>query len=178
MTTTRFSASLVRTLPVFAVMLAGFAATAFLVAANWDNWLLSGALILPALLLALASAILAYRLIARPVMLEVNPEGIFIKRLGVTLPWDAIAAIEPFDWRGQALFRLVPAEPPHPVLTERTVLLGAALNARLGLPELVVQMPETSGTALDFVQAVRLAGYGSILAENGQAGALRREDRT
>jgi len=131
---------------------------------SWKNALLSGALIVFTALLVFAALVLAYRLVLRPVMLRVGPDGIYIKRLGVTVPWEAIERIERFTWRQkEELFELVETESQHPIFDERSVLLGAAMNQKIGLPPLAIQMAQYSGRAEDFEAAVRAAGGPEIV---------------
>lgn len=165
---TEFRASPRKTLPIFLVLLAAMASFAFGAASTWSNPLVSGALLVPAALCLIGAGILGYRLLARPVMLRIGPEGIYMKRLGVTLPWDALARIERTDWQGQLLFALIPAEGDHPVLEERTLLLGAALNKRLSLPDLAVQMAYYDGTPEAFETAIKAAGGPEIVDAAGQ----------
>lgn len=158
MQTTEFTASAGKTLPPFFIMVllaALFGAGAFL---SWSNALIAGALIVPTLLGLLGALILGYRILLRPVMLRVGPDGLFMKRLSVTIPWEALSRIERTYWKDKLLFALIPAETRHPALEERTVLLNAAMNRGLGLPDYVVQMDHYSGTAADFESAVRAAG--------------------
>lgn len=158
MQTTEFTASAGKTLPPFLLMTALAVGLAIAAAANWASFLVAGILLVPAALCLLAAVILGYRILMRPVMLRVGPDGLFMKRLSVTIPWDALSRIERTSWKGNPLFALVPAKPRHPVLEERTVLLGAAMNHRLGLPDHVVQMEHYNGSAADFESAVRAAG--------------------
>ena len=166
MLTTEFSASASKTFPLFLLMAALTAAFGIAAASTWSNAWISGALLVPAALCFIGVLILGYRLLARPVMLRVGPDGVFLKRLGVTLPWQALARIERIDWQGETLFALIPAEERHPVLDENSVLLGAALNERLGLPALVVQMSQYRGRLEDFETAVHAAGGPPILARH------------
>jgi len=131
---------------------------------SWENALISGALMVLTALLGFAGMVLAYRLVLRPVMLRVGPDGIYLKRLGVTVPWEAIERIERFTWhQKEELFELVEAESQHPVFDERSLLLGAAMNQKIGLPPLAIQMAQYSGTADDFEAAVRAAGGPEIV---------------
>ena len=158
METREFTASFGKTLVPFLGLAAAAIAGGGLTFLAWDNAPLSGALIVLTALLALGALILAYRLAFRPVMLRVGPDGLYLKRLGVTLPWEAIGRIERFTWRGETLFELIETEAQHPVFDERALLLGAALNRKIGLPPLAVQMTQYSGSPEDFEAAVRAAG--------------------
>ncbi len=159
METREFTASTRKTLPPFAMLFAAALASGALIWLSWENALISGALMVLTALLVLAALVLAYRLVLRPVMLRVGPDGIYIKRLGVTVPWEAIERIERFTWhQKEELFELVETEIQHPVFDERSVLLGAAMNQKIGLPPLAIQMAQYSGTAADFEAAVRAAG--------------------
>ncbi|MCI4645796.1 MAG: hypothetical protein MRY64_13535 [Hyphomonadaceae bacterium] len=162
MVRTEFSAARGSTLVYFLgigalALICGLGAAVF-----WSNSIVSGALLVPCAACLFGASILAYRLTARPVMLRISHEGIYLKRLGVTFPWEALARIERMDWQGTPLFALIRTDAPHPVFEERTVLLGAALNARLGLPDLAIQMSHYDGTAEDFEAAVRAAGGTAI----------------
>ncbi|MEM1150952.1 MAG: hypothetical protein AAGI03_10385 [Pseudomonadota bacterium] len=157
METREFSASVAKTLPVFLALAVTALASAGGTILFWDDALVSGALIAVTALLGLGVVILGYRLMVRPVMLRVGPDGIYLKRLGVTLPWVAIGRIERLTWHGETLFELVEAETQHPIFDERALLLGAAMNEKLGLPPLVVQMAQYTGTPDDFEAAVRAA---------------------
>lgn len=155
MQTTEFTASAGKTLPPFFLMTALTAGFVMAAAAAWANFLVAGILLVPAGLCLLGAVILGYRILLRPVMLRVGPDGLFMKRLSVTIPWEALSRIERTSWKGNPIYALIPAEPRHPALEERTVLLGAAMNHRLGLPDHVVQMEQYSGSPVDFEDAVR-----------------------
>lgn len=139
-----------------------------LLGASWairGNALLAGVLIVLAVLAGLVAAIMGYRLVMRPTMIAVSEEGIFMKRLGVTLPWEAIGAILRRTHEGGDLIELRPAEGRHLVFEERTVLLGMALNERAGLPPLAIAMSQYSGTVEDFEAAVLAFGRASLLQD-------------
>ncbi len=158
MQTTEFTASAGKTLPPFFLMTALTAGIAVAAMVTWANFLVAGILLVPAALCLLGAAILAYRILLRPVMLRVGPGGLFMKRLSVTIPWEALSRIERRSWKGNPVFALIPAEPRHPALEERTVLLAAAMNQRVGLPDHVVQMEQYDGSPVDFETAVHAAG--------------------
>ncbi|MEL6567143.1 MAG: hypothetical protein AAFQ22_01915 [Pseudomonadota bacterium] len=173
MSTREFTASVSKTLKPFVLLLCASIACGGLTWLSWDNALISGALTVFTGLLVFGSLILAYRLLFRPVMLRIGPEGLYLKRLGVTVPWDAIGRIERFTWNGSdTLFELVEAEGQHPIFDERALILGAAMNQKIGLPPLSVQMGQYSGTPEDFEAAVRAAGGPEIT--QGQDRALKQ----
>lgn len=131
----------------------GLAAAAF-----WQNWLLAGLFMAVTLLCSLAAGVLAYRILARPVMLRIDESGIFMKRLAVTVPWQALSHVERIDLDGETVHALVETEGGHPVFAERGLMVGAALNARAGLPPLAVTMSTYDGTPDEFEAAVAAIG--------------------
>ena len=128
-----------------------------LAALNWDNAFLSGIFLLPVLLGLLGTGILLYRIVLRPVMLRVSPEGLYIKRLGTLVPWEAIARIERINFKGDTLFSILETETGHPVFDKQALLLGAAMNLKAGLPPLAIAMSQYNGTPADFEAAVTAA---------------------
>lgn len=130
----------------------GFSAMAVL---SWENSLISGALLLPALLCLVAVGILTYRMVLRPVMIRIGPDGLYMKRLGTVIPWEAIARIERVPHAREVLLSIIETDAGHPVFDERPLLLGAALNEKAGLPALAVAMSQYDGTPEAFEAAVR-----------------------
>ena len=134
----------------------------FLFAASryWDFWPIAGVLLALALVMAIGAVILAYRVLSRPVMLRVDADGIYLARLAVTIPWQALARIERVSVRGETVHSLVEAEGGHPVFDERGLLLGAAVNQRLGLPPLAISMSTLDGSAEALEAAI--LGFGRV----------------
>lgn len=137
-------------------------AAVFLYAASryWEFWPVAGLMIAIALVTALGAVILAYRIVSRPVMLRVDADGIFLARLAVTIPWQALARIERVQLRGETVHSLVEAEGGHPVFDERGLLLGAAMNQRLGMPPLSINMSTLDGTPEALEAAI--LGFGRV----------------
>lgn len=158
MTTTTFTPSLATTLTYFAVSLimTVASATGAVLAAGLPP--LAGAAWVLSVIGVVASCVLAYRLIARPVMVSVGPEGLYIRRLGTTLPWESIAQIEAVHFKGSTLFSVVETPDQHPVFDEQSMLLGRALNEKAGLPALAIAMHQYSGTPEAFAAAVTAIG--------------------
>jgi len=147
-------ASRARTLGPFllmAVLSAGFAGATVM---TWQRWWLAGILLFLALACASGAGILGWRILARPVMVRIGPEGIFLKRLAVTIPWAALARIERREIAGETVFALIEAPEGHPVFDERGLLLGAALNEKAGLPPLAISMAHHDATPDAFADAV------------------------
>lgn len=165
---TSFSAAPATTAGLFAALFVAAVLFAWGAQALWQNVLIAGLLLAPALLCGLGAAILAYRLVVRPTMLRVGPDGIFIKRLAVTIPWQALARVERIERNGETLFSLIEAEGGHPVFDERGLLLGAALNQKAGLPPLAVTMTAYDGTPEQFEAAVRAQGRVDLVAAGGE----------
>lgn len=123
------------------------------------DWWLAGLAWFLALVFGSAAAILLYRLLAHPVMVRVSGEGVFIRRLGVTLPWAAIDHVERRNMRGQPLLAITETPAGHPVFDEQTVILGAALNEKAGLPPLAISGTGLDGSVDDIAAAmVRIGG--------------------
>ena len=134
----------------------------FLYAASryWEILPVAGLMIALALVTALGAVILAYRIVSRPVMLRVDGEGIYLARLAVTIPWQALARIERVSVRGETVHSLVEAEGGHPVFDERGLILGAAMNQRLGMPPLSISMSTLDGSAEALEAAI--LGFGQV----------------
>jgi len=124
---------------------------------SWENAWLSGALLLPVLLALFAIGILLYRLVMRPVMVRIGPDGLYLMRLSTTIPWEAISRIERIPHAKETLFSIIEVETGHPIFDERPLLLGAALNEKVGLPPISVAMSQYDGTPDAFEAAVKAA---------------------
>ena len=135
------------------------AATALAVAfALGMSGILAGVALFIALVVGAAAAILGYRLFYRPVMLRVDGNGVFFKRLAVTIPWEAMDRIDIVPIRNGHVAALREKSSGHPIFDEQGVLLGATLNRRAGLPPLAVSMQGLDGTLDGFLMAVRRVG--------------------
>lgn len=153
-----FHASRWKTLPLFAGLLVTAGVSAGLVRLAGEAWLLAGILSLAALITGAGALVLAYRLVMRPVMLRVDEDGVFFKRLAVTVPWEAIARVETVAFKDRQVFSLVRADGEHAVYLERGVMIGSALNEKLGLPPLAITMDDLVGSEEDFAAAVEVIG--------------------
>lgn len=166
-----FPASVPKTLVPFGAVVGLTAGCAAIMVWTWDIFLIAGLFLVLMLAFAFAGAILAYRLIARPTMLRVDAAGIYMKRLGVTIPWEALARIERVNWNGEVLFALVEREGGHPVFDERALLLGAAMNEKAGLPPLAISMAQYAGTVEDFEATVVAVGEVDIVGTDQEVPA-------
>ena len=143
---------------LFFLVFLGLAVIAFWIAASdWGGAIGGGLALFFAMSFTLAVVILGYRLVARPVMIRIDAEGIFMKRLAVTIPWDAIGAIRTVEAAGGQLLSIVETDAGHPVFDERALLLGAALNAKAGLPALAISPAGLKGDTEDLIRAIESA---------------------
>ncbi len=134
---------------------AGLAAVAW---ASSSTWLRSGALLFGAVFCAAITAVLLYRLAAEPVLVRIDDGGIYLKRLGVAVPWEALDRVERFTKDGEEMVELVERVGGHPVFETRSLALGAAANALAGLPPLCENLSGTDGTPDMFAAAVEAVG--------------------
>ena len=135
---------------VIFVLLAALAGAATLL--SWRSVEASGLLLIALIAALFILVIVTYRMLARPVMFRLDEEGIFIRRLGLTVPWDAISRVEQFEYHDNKLFSLVEAEGGHPVFENHRIQVGAGVNDKLGLPPLVISMNGMQMDAEEFAE--------------------------
>ena len=141
---------------VIVMLLAALAGVATVL--SWSSVEESGILlgvVIAALLVLLA---ITYRMLARPVMFRLDSDGMFIKRLGITVPWDALDRVEKFEYRGNKLFSLVESGEGHEVFQNKRIRSGASINQQLGLPALVISMNGMQMTVDEFTELLRNSG--------------------
>lgn len=153
-----FNASAGRTAALIAAMLFVALIAGGLARAYWEAWIVSGVLLSVVIGLSIVVAILAMRLVGRPVMLRVDEAGIWLKRLQLTLPWEALQRVDLVNVHGKTCVALVEREGGHPVFRSRAVLLGAALNEQAGLPALAISMDAYQGSVEELAEAIRAVG--------------------
>lgn len=153
-----FHAARGRTAGLIAALLFATFIAVGLARAFWANWLVSGVLLAVVLGLMMVVAVLALRLLGRPVMMRVDETGIWLKRLQLTVPWEALQRVELVSAHGTTLAALVEREDGHPVFRSRPILLGAALNEKAGLPPLAISMDDHEGSIDDLAEAIRAVG--------------------
>ena len=150
--------SLRRQAGLLALTLFGAVASGLITITQWDIWWISGIVATSALGFAAVSVVLAVTLVTRPVMLRVSPTGMYIHRLGASLPWEAFAAIRPFRWRKQILLELVERPGGHPAFDIPAIRNGENANALVGLPPLLIDFERSEGSALDVLRAIEALG--------------------
>jgi hypothetical protein len=121
----------------------------------WDqNFIVAGVLLVPCAILAVALGVLIFRLVLRPVMLRLTDKGLYLRRLGTVIPWEALSHIERIDQNGTDLFVLVERAGGDPVFKTGNVAKGAAANDLAGLPALPVSLTGLHIDAEDFAAAL------------------------
>ena len=122
---------------------------------SWQSVEASGVLLAGVIGALLVLLVITYRMLARPVMFRLDSDGVYIKRLGITVPWEAIDRVESFDYKGHRLFSLIESKQGHEVFQNRRILSGAAINEQLGLPALVISMSGMQMTDEEFSDLLR-----------------------
>ena len=137
--------------------------------ANWTYWLVAGIAVFLALVFAGAAAVLIYRFVIHPEMVRIGHDGIWLKRLAVTIPWDAIARVDRAEYKGRPLLAIIERDGGHPVFDEQALILGAALNAKAGLPPLAISTDGLEASIDEIASALASYGYTPVDAPQTQA---------
>lgn len=138
---------------VIVMLLAALAGVATVL--SWSNVEASGILLGIVIAALFVLLFITYRMLARPVMFRLDENGMFIKRLGLIVPWDALDRVERFEYRGNRLFSLIENEAGHEVFQNRRIQSGATINEKLGLPALVISMSGMQLTDAEFADLLR-----------------------
>lgn len=138
---------------VIVMLLAALAGVATVL--SWSNVEASGILLGIVISALFVLVVITYRMLARPVMFRLDGEGMYIKRLGLTVPWDALDRVERFEYRGDRFFSLIENGKGHEVFQNKRIQSGAAINQRLGLPALVISMNGMQMTETEFAELLR-----------------------
>ena len=139
-----------RSFQLFVIVMLFAALTGAATVLSWQNLEASGILLAAVLGALFVLLVITYRMLSRPVMFRLDGEGIYIKRLGITIPWEALDRVESFDYQGNRLFSLIEAEQGHEIFQHKRILTGAAINQQLGLPALVISMSGMQMTDEEF----------------------------
>lgn len=138
---------------VIVMLLAALAGAATVL--SWRNVEASGLLLGVVISALFILLVITYRMLARPVMFRLDGDGIFIKRLGIVVPWEALDRVERFDYHGKRLFSLIEGAAGHEVFQNKRIQTGAGINERLGLPALVISMSGMQMTDEEFSDLLR-----------------------
>ena len=138
---------------VIVMLLAALAGVATVL--SWSNVEASGILLGIVIAALFVLVVITYRMLARPVMFRLDSDGMFIKRLGLTIPWEALDRVERFEYRGNRLFSLIEGAEGHEVFQNKRIQSGAAINQKLGLPALVISMSGMQMTETEFADLLR-----------------------
>ena len=144
-----------RTFQLFVIVMLFAALTGAATVLSWQQSEASGVLLAGVIAALLVLLVITYRMLARPVMFRLDSDGMFIKRLGLTVPWEAIERVESFNYNGEKLFSLVEATGGHEIFQSRKIATGAAINQQLGLPPLVITMNGMQMTTEEFADLLR-----------------------
>jgi len=144
-----------RSFQLFVIVMMFAALTGAATVLSWQQPEASGLLLAGVIAALFVLLIITYRMLARPVMFRLDSDGMFIKRLGLTIPWDAIDRVESFNYNGEQLFSLVEAEGGHEIFQSHKIGTGAAINRQLGLPPLVITMNGMQMTTEEFADLLR-----------------------
>ncbi len=144
-----------RSFQLFVIVMLFAALTGAATVLSWQSVEASGVLLAGVIGALLVLLVITYRMLARPVMFRLDSDGVYIKRLGITVPWEAIDRVESFDYKGHRLFSLIESEQGHEVFQNRRILSGAAINEQLGLPALVISMSGMQMTDEEFSDLLR-----------------------
>lgn len=148
-------ASFSRSFQLFVIVMLLAALTGVATVLSWSNVEASGILLGIVIAALFCLVIITYRMLARPVMFRLDSDGMFIKRLGLTIPWDALDRVEHFEYRGNRLFSLIEDQNGHEIFQNKRIQSGAAINQKLGLPALVISMSGMQMTDTEFADLLR-----------------------
>jgi len=138
---------------VIVMLLAALAGVATVL--SWSEVEAAGLLLGIVIAALFVLVVITYRMLARPVMFRLDGEGMYIKRLGLKVPWEALDRVERFEYRGNRLFSLIEHSQGHEVFQNKRVASGAAINEKLGLPALVISMTGMQMTETEFAELLR-----------------------
>ena len=104
----------------------------------------------------LALPVLLYRLIARPVMVRVSSDGLFLNNYDATIPWEALERAQLINTRDDSgdVVEFIPALPLHPVFTSGKLALGASANSMAKLPDYCFSMTGIDGGNQELLTAI------------------------
>lgn len=158
--TTEFRINIGKQLILFVMVSLGAFLNGILALSYWNVWYASGILVCVTVGLLGVAGVLAWTLITRPVMLRVSEDGIYIHRLNALLPWEAIAAVRPFAFRGNRMVEIEEIADAHPAFRAPAIESGADMNHALGLPPVLIDFSRTDGNVDAFLGAVAAVGPG------------------
>ena len=144
-----------RSFQLFVIVMLFAALTGAATVLSWQSVEASGLLLVGVIGALFVLLVITYRMLARPVMFRLDSDGMFIKRLGITIPWEAIERVESIDFKGEKLFSLIESDQGHEVFQNRRVVAGAAINKEFGLPALVISMTGMQMTTEEFSDLLR-----------------------
>lgn len=147
-----------RSFQLFVIVMLFAALTGAATVLSWQSVEASGILLAAVIAALFVLLVVTYRMLARPVMFRLDGDGIYIKRLGLTVPWEALDRVEGFEYQGHQLFSLIEAEQGHEIFKNRRIVSGAAINQQLGLPALVISMSGMQMTEEEFSDLLRNSG--------------------
>jgi len=154
-----FRASRTETAGLSGLMAALCAASVVVAWITWTAWIWAGIDVFLALAFGFGVAILGYRLVAKPVMVRISADGIYLKRLSTLIPWEAIGRVERVAGPGgKPLLSIRERDTGHPVFDGRPLILGAALNEKAGLPALAISPDGLDGSLEAIIAAIELQG--------------------
>ena len=148
-------ASFSRTFQLFVIVMLLAALAGAATVLSWSNVEASGLLLTVLISALFILLIITYRMLAQPVMFRLDSDGMFIKRLGIIVPWEALDRVERFEYRGNRLFSLIEAGAGHEIFQNRRIQSGAEINQKLGLPALVISMNGMQMTDDEFADLLR-----------------------
>ena len=147
-----------RSFQLFVIVMLFAALTGAATVLSWQEVEASGILLAVVIGALFVLLVITYRMLARPVMFRLDSDGMYIKRLGITIPWDALDRVESFNYQGHQLFSLIETERGHEVFRHKRIVTGAAINQQLGLPALVISMSGMQMTDEEFSDLLRNSG--------------------
>jgi len=158
------TASFSRNVQLFVItaLLVGLAGVASFL--SWQDVDASGLLLTVMIAALVVLGYITYRMVARPVMYRLDETGIYIKRLGLTVPWDALSHVEEVNFQGKTLFSLVERPGGHDVFQDRRIRMGEEMNQRFGLPALVITM---DGMQMEAAEFARLLDTSDVVRYDG-----------
>lgn len=138
---------------VIVMMLATLAGVATVL--SWSNPEANAVLLGVVIFVLCILLFITYKMLSRPVMFRLDENGMFIRRLGTTVPWEALDRVERFEYRGNRLFSLIETDSGHEVFQHKRIQSGRDVNQRLGLPPLVISMKGMQMSDDEFAELLR-----------------------